>query len=636
MIHTNNTETILRWTVLKDIHGRSIEELDGSVDEFIKSLEAVKARDKKSCPLITLVDFGDKTSSNGSLRNNANVLRIQGVIGDYDEGLVKMEEAQQILTSAGIFSILYPTPSNTVEKPRWRVIAPTSTQMPTAEHRRLTERLNAILKGVLAKESFTLSQSYYFGDVGTNNYKVIKTDGIFIDKLEPSQELEAPKQIESIKQAGTDTFLAPSLIDDLRSALAHMAPDDRDLWQRMGHALKTIGNAGLDLWLEWSSKSDKYDLAKELKTWESFKPTNTGYQAVFAEASRQGWINPLSSNSTVIAEVKKVSPIKAGTDISSLFQSLTLNKEDVSTMAEAEFLIPNMIVRGHLLSYMSPGNGGKTTIFVYLCEKLAEQGLNVLYINVDGSPADLKRHYEHASVHGYKVIAPDAKTGKSTEDVLAIFEAIAMGEARCDDVVIVIDTLKKFLDVINKQHSKKFYKMLRAITVKGATICLLGHTNKYAGEDGKTIYEGTGDTRNDVDELIYLDSCPNTYKNTLEVTTRPDKVRAEFHPRSFIIQLPDRQVTESPSPINILANEDKKMLELMNEAIGSGLHSQQDIVAYVESRTSHSTKKIRTRLIKFSQNNPPDIVARKTGVRKEISYELAPVMPSLFAGVTAK
>lgn len=621
---------------MKDIHGRSIEELDGSVDEFIKSLEAVKARDKKSCPLITLVDFGDKTSSNGSLRNNANVLRIQGVIGDYDEGLVKMEEAQQILTSAGIFSILYPTPSNTVEKPRWRVIAPTSTQMPTAEHRRLTERLNAILKGVLAKESFTLSQSYYFGDVGTNNYKVIKTDGIFIDKLEPSQELEAPKQIESIKQAGTDTFLAPSLTDDLRSALAHMAADDRDLWQRMGHALKTIGNAGLDLWLEWSSKSDKYDLAKELKTWESFKPTNTGYQAVFAEASRQGWINPLSSNSTVIAEVKKVSPIKAGTDISSLFQSLTLNKEDVSTMAEAEFLIPNMIVRGHLLSYMSPGNGGKTTIFVYLCEKLAEQGLNVLYINVDGSPADLKRHYEHASVHGYKVIAPDAKTGKSTEDVLAIFEAIAMGEARCDDVVIVIDTLKKFLDVINKQHSKKFYKMLRAITVKGATICLLGHTNKYAGEDGKIIYEGTGDTRNDVDELIYLDSCPNTYKNTLEVTTRPDKVRAEFHPRSFIIQLPDRQVTESPSPINILANEDKKMLELMNEAIGSGLHSQQDIVAYVESRTSHSTKKIRTRLIKFSQNNPPDIVARKTGVRKEISYELAPVMPSLFAGVTAK
>jgi len=262
--------------------------------------------------------------------------------------------------------------------------------------------------------------------------------------------------------------------------------------------------------------------------------------------------------------------------------------------------------------------------------------LNVLYINVDGSPADLKRHYEHASAHGYKVIAPDAKTGKSTEDVLAIFEAIAMGEARCDDVVIVIDTLKKFLDVINKQHSKKFYKMLRAITVKGATICLLGHTNKYAGEDGKTIYEGTGDTRNDVDELIYLDSCPNTYKNTLEVTTRPDKVRAEFHPRSFIIQLPDRQVTESPSPINILANEDKKMLELMNEAIGKGLYSQQDIVAYVESLTSHSTKKIRTRLIKFSQNNPPDIVARKTGVRKEISYELAPVMPSLFAGVMAK
>ena len=636
MINANNTETILRWTVLKDIHGRSIEELDGSTDEFIKSLEAVKARDKKSCPLITLVDFGDKKSSNGSLRNNANVLCIQGVIGDYDEGQVKMEEAQQMLASAGIFSILYPTPSNTEEKPRWRVIAPTSTQMPTTEHRRLTERLDAILKGALAKESFTLSQSYYFGDVGTNDYKVVMTDGTFIDKLEPLQELEAPKQIESTKKTSADLFLAPSLIDDLRSALAHMPSDSRDLYICMGHAIKTIGDSGYELWISWSSKSAKFDPIQARRDWESFKPKNTGYQAIFAEASRQGWINPLSGNSTGIAEVKILSPIKAGTDIPSLFQSLTLTKEDVSTMAEAEFLIPNMIVRGHLLSYMSPGNGGKTTIFVYLCEKLAEQGLNVLYINVDGSPADLKRHFEHASNHGYKVIAPDAKTGKSTEDIVAIFEAIAMGEARCDDVVIVIDTLKKFLDVINKQHSKKFYKMLRAITVKGATICLLGHTNKYAGEDGKTIYEGTGDTRNDVDELIYLDSCPNTYKNTLEVTTRPDKVRAEFHPRSFIIQLPDRQVTESPSPINILANEDKKMLELMNEAIGSGLHSQQDIVAYVESHTSLSTKKIRARLIKFSQNNPPDIVAIKTGVRKEISYELAPELQGLFAGVMAK
>jgi hypothetical protein len=333
---------------------------------------------------------------------------------------------------------------------------------------------------------------------------------------------------------------------------------------------------------------------------------------------------------------KNRTPIKAGTDIPSLFQSLTLNKEDVSNMADAEFLIPNMIVRGHLLSFVSPGNGGKTTIFTYLCKQLAEQGLNVLYINVDGSPADLKRHYEHASEHGYKVIAPDAKTGKSTDDVLAIFEAIATGEAKCDDVVIIIDTLKKFLDVINKQHSKKFYKMLRAITVKGATICLLGHTNKWTDADGKQVYEGTGDTRNDVDELIYLDSCPNTLKNTLEVTTRPDKVRAEFYPKSFIIQLPNRKVTEAPSPINILAQEDKKLLELMNDAIGSGLQSQQDIVAYVESRTSHSTKKIRTRLIKFSQNNPPDIVACKTGVRKEIHYELAPSLPSLFAGVMAK
>ena len=436
MINTNKSEPTIRWTVLKDIHGKSIEELEGSPEEFIKSLEVVKVHDKKSCPLLTLVDFGDKKSSSGSLRNNDNVIKINGVIGDYDEGDVGIAEAQSLLIAAGVNTICYPTPSSTPDKPRWRVIAPTSKPLSPNVHRPLTEYLNQIVGGILARESFTLSQSYYFGDVGTNNYKVIKTDGIYIDQLKPLKALDAPKQDQLVELSSSNSFLAPSLLDDLRSALDHMPADNRDLWVRMGHALRTIGNPGFNLWLAWSSKSNKFDSTDALRTWDSFKPTDTSYQVVFAEATRQGWVNFSSSNPPSTVEQKKMAPIKAGADIPSLFQSLTLSKEDVSTMADAEFLIPNMIVRGHLLSYMSPGNGGKTTIFVYLCEKLAEQGLNVLYINVDGSPADLKRHFEHASNHGYKVIAPDAKTGKSTEDVVAIFEAIAMGEARCDDVVI--------------------------------------------------------------------------------------------------------------------------------------------------------------------------------------------------------
>ncbi len=89
--------------------------------------------------------------------------------------------------------------------------------------------------------------------------------------------------------------LQADTIAALRSALLYMRADDRDLWQRMGHALKTIGDTGRGLWLEWSATSEKFDPAGDARTWESFNPTRTNYKAVFTEAQRGGWLNPQSN-----------------------------------------------------------------------------------------------------------------------------------------------------------------------------------------------------------------------------------------------------------------------------------------------------------------------------------------------------
>jgi hypothetical protein len=318
----------------------------------------------------------------------------------------------------------------------------------------------------------------------------------------------------------------------------------------------------------------------------------------------------------------KFPEVSAETDVAALFDDLVLSSEDVKKMADADFLIPDMIVRGHIGAYVSPANGGKTTIFIYLCEALAADGLKVLYINVDGSPGDLKRHYSHAEKYGYKVIAPDAKDGKSTEDVLQILRAIAKGAARCDDLVLIIDTLKKFVDVINKTHAKGFYTLLRAITVKGATICLLGHTNKYKDEDGKSIFEGTADLRNDLDELIYLDSFKDEVANTLAVTTRPDKVRAEFSPRTYIINLDDRGVTEAESVINILSKDDRELLDKIKAAITSGKSNQKEIIDAVKAETIFGDKKIREAVIRHSNGPTAEIQVEATGRGKDLRYSV--------------
>ncbi|HVT36312.1 MAG TPA: DUF5906 domain-containing protein [Nevskiaceae bacterium] len=82
---------------------------------------------------------------------------------------------------------------------------------------------------------------------------------------------------------------ADDVADDLRDALRSIGSDDYGTWISIGMALATLGNAGMPLWLEWSSKSAKYDPQAALDKWKSFKPEQTDHKVVFAEAKKHGW-----------------------------------------------------------------------------------------------------------------------------------------------------------------------------------------------------------------------------------------------------------------------------------------------------------------------------------------------------------
>lgn len=167
-------------------------------------------------------------------------------------------------------------------------------------------------------------RAFYLGSVrdGKNNaegYELFSSVGfvtvtgkaIFADDPLPLQVLNEPlrHKLEKLSTKAVTNSPSPtnpnrppptpvighaldSLVADLRSALVAIPSDDRDLWQRIGHALKTIGEEGWALFNEWSAKSDKYDPADARRVWDSFNPTQTDYRAVFAEAQRWGWINP--------------------------------------------------------------------------------------------------------------------------------------------------------------------------------------------------------------------------------------------------------------------------------------------------------------------------------------------------------
>ena len=150
-------------TIFDDVFANRLrgEELD--IDTLADQIRKEGAPTKGELPLLIMARLGGQRTPAGSLRNDANVISISGAAGDYDGEQCPVLEAVDRLTTAGIRAIVYTSPSYTSSKPRWRVLCPYSRELPPTEHARMTSRLNGILGGDLARESWTLSQSYYYG-----------------------------------------------------------------------------------------------------------------------------------------------------------------------------------------------------------------------------------------------------------------------------------------------------------------------------------------------------------------------------------------------------------------------------------------------------------------------------------------
>ena len=84
--------------------------------------------------------------------------------------------------------------------------------------------------------------------------------------------------------------MIPASLETARQALYFVSPIVRDVWVRMGMALKAeFGGAAKDMWLEWSQSYDGYDAGAANASWRSFKAGKVGIGSLFAEAQAEGF-----------------------------------------------------------------------------------------------------------------------------------------------------------------------------------------------------------------------------------------------------------------------------------------------------------------------------------------------------------
>ena len=162
--HADVEPRVIRVTVWKNMAAKSIRRLRLLWSDFVLLLkEAPRKREKESAKLVKLATFGDERTAVGCLRHDPNVLEVDGVEGDYDGEEASPEEAVVLLEKHGVRAVVVTSWTHTPENPRWRVFAPLSAPIQPSERSLYVAALNGVLGGILERESFALSQSYFIG-----------------------------------------------------------------------------------------------------------------------------------------------------------------------------------------------------------------------------------------------------------------------------------------------------------------------------------------------------------------------------------------------------------------------------------------------------------------------------------------
>jgi hypothetical protein len=145
--------------------------------------------------------------------------------------------------------------------------------------------------------------------------------------------------------------------------------------------------------------------------------------------------------------------------------------------------------------YGSPGSGKTLVTLSDIRRSILDKtikGEDVVYVNLDDSAIGLAEKAEILAELKIKMIKEfDRKMLYSMID-----ENVAKGK------VIIIDTVKKIANLMDKANVAGMMKDLKNFTHVGGTGILIAHANKHPGPDGLPVLEGVGDLRNDADCVV--------------------------------------------------------------------------------------------------------------------------------------
>lgn len=332
----------------------------------------------------------------------------------------------------------------------------------------------------------------------------------------------------------------------LRAMLDFLDPDmGRNDWLHCGMAIFNTmggGDEGLDLFDAWSSMGKKYEGRRAIETqWRSFKPdlerqvTLATIKKLVADAGGN-WIEicdaaepqfercdfdvvrPGKQSADKRVECRKpldkpslgviVDPRTHTTSIAAAINnpldrySLRGKSDELEmSVVDAVPLLDELALMGQATVFYAAPNTGKTLITLSLLNDAIKNGRvdpsKVYYLNMDDSSKGLLAKVRIAEEYGFHMVAEGHRDFNASAFLSIVRDMIENDQAR--NVVIILDTLKKFVDLMDKGRTSSFTNVIRPFVLKGGTLIALAHTNKKPDKNGKPVYGGVSDIMNDID-----------------------------------------------------------------------------------------------------------------------------------------
>jgi|CXWL01.1.fsa_nt_gi archaellum biogenesis ATPase FlaH len=298
---------------------------------------------------------------------------------------------------------------------------------------------------------------------------------------------------------------------------------------------------------------------------------------------------------------------------------------DIETMREKMlndvFVMDGVALLGQITALYAAPNTGKTLLTLrMLIDSVVAGRINgddVFYINADDTCKGLITKAQIFKSHGMHMLAPDHNDFKVAEFVKHLRLLIKNDTAR--GVIVVLDTLKKFANLMDKQIASAFMTAARSFVSRGGSLILLAHTNKRRDGDNSLIAGGTSDVIDDADCAYIIDAKKTGLGDTKKMVIFENrKSRGDVERElcfSYSIQAGLSYSDKLTSAVRHSQDElhkakaeaeaaenlekDLPVIEIIQEVISSGVTKKTELVKAAHANGGGTQPKIRSMLDRY-------------------------------------